>query len=91
MIIFLARVVDIGCYFYCVLIIGRVFADWMKASEYNPVTIFFFKATEPVLCVIRDQLPLKLRMIIDISPLIAFICTIILRRFLVYALTVLGS
>ena len=82
MLVFLTKIVDIGSIVYCILILGRVLANWIQANKYNPITNLLFKATEPFFLFIRDQLPLKLRMFMDISALVALISVIIIRKIL---------
>ncbi len=66
------------------LILIRVLISWVSPDPSNPVVQFLRQTTNPVLEPLRRLLmPLTYRIHIDLSPLIAFIIIIFLRRALV--------
>jgi YggT family protein len=68
--------------FYWLLLI-RALISWVNPDPFNPIVQFLYKVTEPALAPIRRLLPFSLRFGIDISPIIAFLCILFLKTFLV--------
>ncbi|MCH7745892.1 MAG: YggT family protein [Chloroflexi bacterium] len=61
-------------------LIGRVILSWINVSPSNPISIFIFQVTEPILAPIRRLLP-KMGAL-DLSPMIAIILITVLRSFI---------
>ena len=58
----------------------RAILAWFPIESRNPVVNFFFQITEPVLQPLRRMLP---RVgVMDLSPLVAIVLILILRRLL---------
>jgi len=84
LIIALAEVIDIVLLSYMIIIIARAVISWVNPDPYNPIVIFLYRATEPVLRPVRRlPLPFLRGMGIDVSPFIIILIIIFLRLFLV--------
>jgi YggT family protein len=81
-IIALAEVIDIVLISYMIIIIARAVISWVNPDPYNPIVIFLFRVTEPVLRPVR-RLPLLRGLSIDLSPFIIILIIIFLQLFLV--------
>jgi len=81
----LARIVDIGLTIYMWMIIIRAVLSWVNPDPYNPIVMFIYRSTEPVLYRIRRWIPLG-NIGIDISPIIVILIIIFLQSFLVKSL-----
>lgn len=68
------------------LILIRALISWVSPDPYNPLVQFLEKSTEWVLSPIRKMLPYRLRIGIDLSPVIAFLAIMFLKSFLVKTL-----
>lgn len=82
----LAYVLNAILTFYYWLILIRALLSWVSPDPFNPIVVFLHKITEPVLEPIRRALPFSLRFGIDISPIIAFLGIMFLRKFLIITL-----
>lgn len=61
-------------------ILGRVIISWINLSPDNPIGVFLYQITEPILAPIRRILP---RMgMLDLSPMVAIIIIIVVQRLL---------
>ncbi|MEI6610731.1 MAG: YggT family protein [Deltaproteobacteria bacterium] len=78
----LARIIDIVLTLYMWIIIGRALMSWVNADPYNQIVIFLYKATEPVLRLVRRVIPFR-NIGIDLSPMIVILVIIFLQYFLV--------
>ena len=81
----LARIVNIGLTIYMWMIIARAVLSWVNPDPYNPIVMFLYRSTEPVLYRIRRWIPLG-NIGIDISPIIVILVIIFLQSFLVKSL-----
>jgi YggT family protein len=81
----LAQVLDYLLWAYQWILIARVVASWINADPYNPIVQFLYNVTEPVLERIRNFLPVTAGGF-DLSPIIAFIAILFIKRFLVQSL-----
>ncbi len=81
----LARIIDIGLTIYMWMIIIRAVLSWVNPDPYNPIVMFIYRSTEPVLYRIRRWIPLG-NIGIDISPIIVILIIIFLQSFLVKSL-----
>jgi YggT family protein len=64
------------------IIIARALISWVNADPYNQIVIFLYKATEPVLRLVRRIIPFR-NIGIDLSPMIVILIIIFLQYFLV--------
>ena len=78
----LARIIDIVLTLYMWLIIARALISWVNADPYNQIVIFLYKATEPVLRLVRRIIPLR-NVGFDLSPMIVILVILFLQYFLV--------
>jgi len=78
----LARIIDIVLTIYMWIIIFRAVISWVNADPYNQIVIFLYKATEPVLRLVRRIIPFR-NIGIDLSPMIVILVIIFLQYFLV--------
>ena len=78
----LARIIDIVLTIYMWIIIFRAVISWVNADPYNQIVIFLYKATEPVLRLVRRIIPFR-NIGIDLSPIIVILVIIFLQYFLV--------
>ena len=69
----------IGKFFYFA-IFARIILSWFPTKTTNPIVVFVFALTEPILAPIRRVVP-KFGMI-DISPMVALIAIIIIQGLL---------
>lgn len=65
------------------LIIGRALISWVNPDPYNPIVLFLYKTTEPILFSVRRRLPLSA---IDLSPVVVIFVLVFAQRFLVQSL-----
>ncbi|OGX28095.1 MAG: hypothetical protein A2787_01055 [Omnitrophica WOR_2 bacterium RIFCSPHIGHO2_01_FULL_48_9] len=83
----LAHVADAVLTLFYWLILIRALISWVSPDPYNPIVQFLYRMTEPVLEPFRRFLP---TMVIDISPILAFLVIIFLKSFLVTSLYEIG-
>lgn len=79
-----AQILDIGLTIYFWIIIARALISWVNPDPYNPIVRFLYSATEPVLGRIRRILPFMSGL--DLSPLIAILAIIFIKRFAIATL-----
>jgi YggT family protein len=84
-VIALAKIIDIVLTLYMWIIIGRAIISWVNADPYNQIVIFLYRATEPVLRLVRRIIPFR-NIGIDLSPMIVILVIIFLQYFLVETL-----
>lgn len=80
----LAQILNIGLEIYFWILIVRALISWVNPDPYNPIVRFLYQATEPVLGRIRRVLPMMGGL--DLSPLIAILAIMFIRRFVVATL-----
>ena len=78
----LAKIIDIVLTLYMWIIIARALISWVNADPYNQIVIFLYKATEPLLRLVRRIIPFR-NIGIDLSPMIVILVIIFLQYFLV--------
>ena len=78
----LAKIIDIVLTLYMWIIIARALISWVNADPYNQIVIFLYKATEPVLRLVRRIIPFR-NIGIDLSPMIVILVILFLQYFLV--------
>ncbi len=81
-----AGVIDILLTLYYWLIVVRALISWVNPDPFNPIVQFLYNVTEPALYPIRKIIPASLRLGIDVSPIIAFLIVMFLKKFLVSTL-----
>lgn len=69
------------------LILIRALLSWVNPDPFNPIVQFLYKATDPILAIIRRFVPMRG---IDFSSIIAFLLIIFLKRFLIQTLMDIG-
>lgn len=85
----IANVLDIALSVYMWVIIISALISWLNPDPYNPIVRFLYSITNPVLRPIRNIIGYRLGPI-DISPLIAILVIIFIKRFLITSLFDLG-
>lgn len=80
-----AEVMDVVLTLYLYIIIARAIVSWVNPDPYNPIVQFLHRITEPVLSPLRRLVP-PYKIGIDLSPMIAILIIIFLKRFLVMTL-----
>jgi YggT family protein len=85
----IADVLDWVLVAYMVVIGIRALISWVNPDPYNPIVQILHKLSEPVLKPLRKLVP-TYKMGIDLSPIIAFLIIIFLRRALVANLYAFG-
>ena len=74
----------LGTFFYFA-IFARIILSWFPTSAKNPIVIFIYAVTEPILAPIRRVVP-KFGMI-DLSPMIALLAIIFIQSLLARVFT----
>lgn len=80
-----AKILDVALTLYMWMIIARAVLSWVSLDPRNPMVSLLYQLTDPILWRIRRFLPLR-GVGIDISPIIAILAIIFLRRFVVATL-----
>lgn len=83
-----ANIVDLLLTIYSFIVIAVAILSWVNPSPYHPVVRFLYSVTEPALKPIRKVL--KLRLPVDISPLILLLIIYFVQRFLILTLIEVG-
>ncbi len=78
----IAEIVDYILTFYMYIIIARALISWVNPDPYNGIVQFLYKITEPVLEPLRRLIP-AWKMGLDLSPMIAILIIMFLKRFIV--------
>jgi len=78
----LAKILDIALSLYMWILIARAVISWVNPDPYNPIVMFLYRITEPVLSPVRRWLPFR-NLGIDLSPMIVILAIIFLQSFLV--------
>jgi YggT family protein len=78
----LAKILDIALTLYMWILIARAVISWVNPDPYNPIVMFLYRATEPVMAPVRRWLPFR-NLGIDISPIIIILVIIFLQTFVV--------
>lgn len=84
-----AKVIDMGLTLYMWIIIARALISWVNPDPYNPIVLFLYRVTEPVLRPIRRRL--SFGMGIDFSPIIVIMAIYFLQIFLVKTMIRMGG
>jgi len=77
-----AEIIDIVLTFYMYIIIARALISWVNPDPYNPIVQFLYRVTEPVLNPLRRLVPVW-KLGLDLSPMIAILIIIFLKKFLI--------
>jgi len=70
---------------YMWIIIIRALLSWVNPDPYNPIVMFLYRITEPVLSFVRRKLPIG-SFGIDFSPMVVILVIWLLQEFLVRTL-----
>jgi YggT family protein len=81
----LADIIHMFLTLYLWIIVARAAVSWLNPDPYNPIVLFLYRVTEPVLAPIRRWIPLR-GMGIDVSPIIVIAAIMFLQRFLLKSL-----
>ena len=81
----IARAVEILLSIYIWMIIFRAVISWVSSYSRFPIAGILFRLTDPFLGKIRQLIPLP-RMAIDITPMIAILILMLMRRIILAAL-----
>lgn len=83
----LANVLDIAINLMFLVLLARVVISWIQPAAVHPVGQVIYAMTEPVLHPIRRYLHKYTKaMVIDFSPIIAFLALIFIQGFVVTTL-----
>jgi YggT family protein len=85
-----AHVLNYSLTIYMWIVIAKVVLSWVNPDPYNQIVRFINSATDPLFYQIRKRIPINLGMI-DISPIIVFLCIYFLQIFVVGSLFHLAS
>jgi YggT family protein len=85
LIVVIAKILSIALNIYMWIIIIRALLSWVNPDPYNPIVMFLYRITEPVLSFVRRKLPLG-SFGIDFSPMIVILVIWLLQEFLVRTL-----
>ncbi|MBI5193454.1 MAG: YggT family protein [Nitrospirae bacterium] len=80
-----AEIIDYILTFYMYIIIARALISWVNPDPYNKIVQLLFRITEPVLDPLRKLVP-AWKLGLDLSPMIAILIIMFLKRFLVSTL-----
>ena len=78
----LARIIDMALTIYIWIILGRAIISWVNPDPSNPIVVFLYRVTEPVLARVRRLIPIR-GLGIDISPIIVIMIIYFLQMFVV--------
>jgi YggT family protein len=81
----IARILELAINIYIWVIIARALISWVSPDPYNPVVRFLYRATEPVLRMVRRRVPM-LAGGLDLSPMIVILILYFMDWFLVSTL-----
>ncbi len=70
---------------YTWIIIIRALISWVNPDPYNPIVVFLYRVTEPVLRPVRRWLPFR-NIGLDLSPIIVLAIIIFLQKVVVQSL-----
>lgn len=68
------------CNALAIIIFVRAILSWFAISPYEPIMVFLYRITEPILAPLRRIIP-RIGMI-DITPVIAIIILLLIPQFL---------
>jgi YggT family protein len=80
----LAYILDFALTIYMYILIARAILSWVNPDPYNPIVIFLYRATEPLLQRVRRVLPNTGGL--DLSPLLILLAIFFLQKFVVSSL-----
>lgn len=78
----IAEIIDYILTLYLYIIIARALISWVNPDPYNSIVKFLYRITEPVLSPLRRLIP-AWKMGLDLSPMIAILIIMFLKRFVV--------
>lgn len=69
------------CRMYEIILLTRVLCSWIPVSQENPVVMWLYRLTDPVLVPLRRILPWK-NLPVDLSPVLLFVALLIVQTVL---------
>jgi len=78
----IAKLLYFALNIYMWIIIIRALLSWVNPDPYNPIVMFLYRITEPVLSFVRRKLPIG-SFGIDFSPMIVILIIWLLQAYLV--------
>jgi len=81
----IARILELAINIYIWVIIARALISWVSPDPYNAIVRFLYRATEPVLRMVRRRMPM-LAGGLDLSPMIVILVLYFMDWFLVSTL-----
>lgn len=81
----IARLLELAINVYIWVIIARALISWVSPDPYNPIVRFLYRATEPVLRMVRRRMPM-LAGGLDLSPMVVILILYFIDWFLVSTL-----
>jgi YggT family protein len=78
----IAKLLYFALNIYMWIIIIRALLSWVNPDPYNPIVMFLYRITEPVLSFVRRKLPIG-SFGIDFSPMIVILIIWLLQEYLV--------
>jgi YggT family protein len=67
---------------YMWIIIIRCLLSWVNPDPYNPIVVFLYRITEPVLSFVRRKIPFTVAGAFDLSPIVVVLAIWFLQEFL---------
>lgn len=67
---------------YMWIIIIRCLLSWVNPDPYNPIVVFLYRITEPVLSFVRRKIPFAVAGSLDLSPIVVILSIWFLQKFL---------
>ena len=77
---FFLSLISFLCNALAIIIFVRAILSWFAISPYEPIMVFLYRITEPILAPLRRIIP-RIGMI-DITPVIAIIILLLIPQFL---------
>jgi len=69
---------------YYIMIIAAVLLTWLPISHSNPIVRFIYDMTEPFLNIFRKLVPLRWRVPLDFTPILALFALAVLNNLVLY-------
>ena len=82
MVAVLATILYYSLKVYMLIIIVRCFLSWVNPDPHNPIVVFLYRFTEPILSFARRKIPFATAGALDLSPIIVILSIWFLQEFL---------
>ncbi|MDR2861157.1 MAG: YggT family protein [Syntrophobacterales bacterium] len=83
----LATILHYSLTVYMWIVIIRCLLSWVNPDPYNPIVVFLYRITDPVLSFVRRKLPFTAVGAFDLSPIVVVLSIWFLNLFLYRTLT----